>query len=789
MSLISRFQLQDKLLLLGVMPAAIVAIILATYLTSTRLNDMYDLLHKTNENLCLSIAKSSVNGVFSGNLAALDAVVRSVVNEPDILSIKITDSAGTALSYASSDIATPSLLSNPSKEIVQPITLKSIENTDEFDSLLVGPPVEKNETIGYVTLTLSYEAIQQRQYNILSNTIYITLFLLLVIALIAKYFSATISRPILKLTRDVKNITKGNYTPPPNTPNISSKDEIATLESGVHEMAQQINNHQRILKQRVLEATQELRSQNDKLFSAQEEILKSADAKSRFISHISHEIRTPLNGIIGFLEIIQQTPLDDEQLKLVNASHLSSKNLQTIINEVLDFTQLESGKVLIHKTNFELKKAIQDAILLLSAQAKENHVSINYQHDANVPVVINQDHVKFGQILINLLSNAIKFSHQSSVIVRLKMNPYKQDVIDISIIDHGIGISGHNLKQLFQEYSQLDGATSDQGTGLGLVITKRLLNALNGSIKVKSTLGEGSNFTFSLPFTQVKDSYQAINKPIAIEHPLPDLSSLNILVADDNEINRLLLSHLLEKQHANVTCVNDGQQAIELAFKHPYDLMLFDLRMPLKMGNEALFEIRNHSQNPNYKTPAIAITAHITSGEEKAHHISSFDGYLIKPINQVHFFALIEQLLSEHDFDTQPFISTTTNGDSASNSQPFDYHLAKKSMNADHSFMLIMLEKFLSELPKQSEDISELIGQNNIVDAAEAVHKIHGSAAYCGTPLLKSAAKKLELVLRENDKNNTQKFHKIFCNEIQTLLTLKSDILTLLQTLTNNQET
>lgn len=194
-------------------------------------------------------------------------------------------------------------------------------------------------------------------------------------------------------------------------------------------------------------------------------------------------------------------------------------------------------------------------------------------------------------------------------------------------------------------------------------------------------------------------------------------------------------------------------------------------------------------KNPNYKTPAIAITAHITSGEEKAHHISSFDGYLIKPIDQVHFFALIEQLLSEHDFDTQPFISTTTNGDSASNSQPFDYHLAKKSMNADHSFMLIMLEKFLSELPKQSEDISELIGQNNIVDAAEAVHKIHGSAAYCGTPLLKSAAKKLELVLRENDKNNTQKFHKIFCNEIQTLLTLKSDILTLLQTLTNNQET
>lgn len=777
MKILDRIKLKDKLLLLGVIPAAVLAIILAAYLTSTRLNDMYDLLHKTNENLTLSIAESSINGVFSGDSDALDTVISSVISEPDIISIKITDTTGTALSYATSIIATPHLLSNPSKKIIQAIKLKSIAQVDEFDTLLVGQPTVKNETIGFVTLTLSYEAIQQRQNDILLNTAYITLFLLFVIGLIAKYFSAAIGRPILQLTTDVKNITKGNYTPSPNNPNKKNKDEIASLESGIHEMAQQISDHQKVLEKKVLEATQELRSQNDKLFSAQEEILKSADAKSRFISHISHEIRTPLNGIIGFLEVIQQTPLDNEQVKLINASHLSSKNLHTIINEVLDFAQLEAGKVLINKTNFELKKIIQDSLLLLSAQAKENDVTISYQHDVSVPKVINQDRVKFGQIIINLVSNAIKFSHHSSVTVQLKLNPQKKNVIDISIIDHGIGISEHNIKQLFQEYSQLDGATSDQGSGLGLVITKRLLDALHGTIEVKSTLGEGSNFTFSLPFTHVKDSYLALNKPTAIEHPLPDLTSLNILVADDNDINRLLLSHLLERQHANVTCVSDGQQAVDLASQHPYDLMLFDLRMPLKMGNEALFEIRNQPKNPNYKTPAIAITAHITSGEEKAHHINLFDGYLIKPIDQIHFFALVEQLINEHDYETPPFISSNKNGDSTFSSEPFDYQLAKKSMNSDHSFMFIMLEKFFSELPQHNEVISKLIKQNSLVEAADAVHKVHGSAAYCGTPLLKSIAKKLEIVLRENDRDSIQLFHESFSDEIKTLLSLKSNIL------------
>lgn len=787
MNLLDRFQLKEKLLLLGVIPAATLAIILAAYLTSTRLNDMYDLLHKTNENLASSLAESSISGVFSGNLDTLNTVINSAINEPDVVSIKITNRSNIVLAQATSKTATPTLISHPPKSITQAIELKALNQIDDFDAFLVGPISTVNETIGYVVLTLSYDSIQQRQQDILLNTIFITVLLLFLIGLIAKYFSGIISRPILQLTSDVKNISKGNYTPPSNITHHSNKDEITVLADGVDEMARQINDHQRVQEQKVLEATQELRLQNDKLFSAQGEIVKSAEAKSRFISHISHEIRTPLNGIIGFLEIIQQTKLDSNQIKLVNASYSSSKNLHTIINEVLDFAQIEAGKIIINKTNFNPKQSMHDTLLLLSSQAKDNGVTLDFQHQDNTPELIHQDRVKFGQILINLVGNAIKFSHNASVTVRLGVNPQNNN-LEVSVIDQGIGISEHNIKQLFQEYSQLDDATSAQGSGLGLVITKRIIDALHGSIKVHSTLGKGSTFTVNIPFTPVKDNYMTANTSVDTKQSLPDLSALNILVADDNEINRLLLSHLLERQHAKVTCVNDGQQAIDVARQQPFNLMLLDLRMPIKMGNEALLEIRSQADNPNYKTPAIAITAHITSGEERAHHISSFDGYLLKPIDQQLFFKLIEQLINEHDYDTQPFVSPNKKSNTRLSNKPFVYELAKTSMKADPLFMSIMLEKFFSELPKHDAKISLLIQQCNFKSAADSVHKVHGSAAYCGTPSLKISAKQLEESLAKTNNEQIRQAHETFCRDIKTLLTLKKDILTLLKKTLDKQE-
>ncbi|HIL39011.1 MAG TPA: HAMP domain-containing protein, partial [Methylococcales bacterium] len=358
MKLFDRLKLKDKLFLLGVLPAAALTLILAVYFTSTRLSDMHDLIDKTNENLARSIAEASINNVFTGNIDALNLLVKESINESNVLSITITNPMGLELTQATATSASAELIANPPKKITQPIELKSLAQKDEFDNLLVGDSTSSNLPMGYVSIAITYDSLKERQQDILLNSFYITLMLLTGIALIARKTSLAIGRPILQLADDVKKIKQGNYSAPRLF--INNNDEITILANSIHEMASEIERHQKELKQKIDLATHELRQQNDKLFTAQGEIIKSAEAKTRFISYISHEIRTPLNGIIGFLEIIQKTNLDNEQKTLANASHLASKNLHVIINEVLDLAQIEADKVVINKSDFRLKQTIQD---------------------------------------------------------------------------------------------------------------------------------------------------------------------------------------------------------------------------------------------------------------------------------------------------------------------------------------------------------------------------------------------------------------------------------------------
>lgn len=775
----NKLPVQSKLLLLGVLPAAAVAITLAIYFTSTRLNDMYDLLHKTNQNLASSIAEASINSVFTGNIKALDAIINSYENEADVTSISITDEFGSLLSTSHTVNNNPGAVA-PNTKISQAIQLKSISADDGFDSLLVGSPPQKSHTIGYVSIAISYQSIQQRQYDILLRSLYITVMLLIIIGFITRYISNSLGKPILDLADNVKNITDGDY----HLADIDyhSPDEISTLISGVQKMALVIEQHQDISAQNVRMATQELRLQNDKLFDAQEKLIKAAREKSRFVSHISHEIRTPLNGIIGFLEIIKKTPLDEAQIKLINSSYLSAKNLHVIINEVLDLAQLEVGKVKINRSDFNLRESIEDTLATLSVLADSNGVTVHYQHDPNATKVINQDRVKFGQVLLNLVGNAIKFSPNSIVKVSLKADKPKKNHIELCIQDQGIGISQENINKLFRPFSQLDDATSLQGTGLGLAITKRILDALNGNINVQSTLGTGSLFCFSLPFSDAKTIIPAQYSADTCDSSYPDLSSIKILVADDNEINRLLLTHLLEEQHAQVSCANDGQQAADLAASQDFDLMLLDLRMPFKMGNETLHEIRRDSQHRNHTTPAVAITAHITTGEIRANHISAFDGYLTKPIDHSEFFALIEQLLSEHDSKAKPFIAINEYQQKTHPNKVFDYERAKKNMNADSQLMNIIIAKFFSELPLLQAKISTHLKQENCLSAAEIVHKIQGSCAYCAANALQTAAKQFEVSLRDEQNNLLEENQQQFEAEMERLLAAQPQIMRSLTT-------
>jgi len=773
MKLFNKLSLKIKLFILGVLPAAILAIILSIYFTTARLNETYELLQEKERNIAVALSKASVYGVFSGNKTLLDALLKSVNNEPDILNIKITGIDGELLSESHKTTSDSEKLAKDSLSITQPIRIENITMTDPMDDLLVGTPGTTDSIIGYLTLTVSRHSVQIRQQEMLFNSFYITFFALTLIGFIAYKIGQTIGLPILRLANDVKQLQRGNFK-------ISALDtidqnEITTLHHGIHEMAYELENNQAQLERKVHEATQELEDQNLQLSNAQEKIIKAAEAKSTFISHISHEIRTPLNGIIGFLELTQMTRLNNEQRKLISASLISSKNLHQIIHDVLDLSQFEAGKVKLKKINLELKKVIDDVLFSLSNQATEKKVEIIFHQDADLPKFIYEDPLKLGQVIINLVSNAIKFSPNSTIHIKLKHHPSKSNHLNFSVIDTGIGISEENQLHLFDEFTQFDTRSFEQGSGLGLTISKHIMDALKGEISVESQLGKGSTFCFTLPYVPVKESSVGSINSGTQQNLSPELQGTHILVADDNEINRLLLTYILERQHAHVETANDGQQAAEMAKKRKYDLMLFDLRMPFKSGDQVLEGIRAIRQHINHNTPAIAVTAHVTSGIERANHINNFDGYLIKPIEQASLFKLITHLLSDNHDQSEPFFMANKekNGIDA---PLFDKQTALASMGNDPAVASLIINKFIKELPLQVNTLKKQLDHKEWSQAADTVHKIHGSAAYCGTKSLKFSAKEFENNLRNISSNNIDIAQQLFFKQVKDLLAQQQNI-------------
>ncbi|PCI19003.1 MAG: hybrid sensor histidine kinase/response regulator [Piscirickettsiaceae bacterium] len=779
MNYLNNLQLRGKLLVLGVLPAAILAIVLALYFTNSRLNEVEQLFEEKEKNLAFALAKSSVYGVFSGDKKLLENIIKSVIVESEILSISISDQNNNQLVHISKNKNNQAHSNNDTITISQAIEMEPADNSDEMGSLFFQNSTIKN-VIGRVTIQSSTSAIKQRQNKILLNSLYITFFSLLVIAFIAYNIGKMIERPILRLSKDVMKIKSGEYQLPPL--NINSKDEIASLSIGIRDMAHELETNHLQQQKKIREATQELKAQNQRLNTAQNKILKTVEAKSRFISHISHEIRTPLNGIIGFLDLIQQTKLTDEQQKLIAASIISSKNLHQIINEVLDLAQLEAGKVKLNKKNFHLKKTIEDVLSTLSFQAKESNVTIHFLLDDLLPTYIHQDPIKFGQILLNLVNNAIKFSPNSTVTLKVTLLDEAPNQLDCYIIDQGIGISEKNLTELFNDFTQFSNTATNTGSGLGLSITKSIVKAVNGTLSVKSILGKGSTFRFSFPYTPVVDSYSNISNDSSVKSVACDLSGIHILIADDNDINSELLTHILKKHNASISCTKDGQQTIESTQQIKYDLLLLDLRMPFKMGHEVLHEIRSNKQHLNFSTPAIAITAHVTSGIERANHINNFDGYLVKPIDQIELLNLIQQLLDNPNSSAESFF--TPNKNSNIKQQPlalFDYQAALLSMGQDTHLVGMMVDRFISELPQQIQQLKDELTNENKDKAADIVHQIHGSAAYCGTTWLKHSAKILEDDLRSHSLEKDSHVIDDFLQQAHQLIFEKDKILILIK--------
>ncbi len=373
-------------------------------------------------------------------------------------------------------------------------------------------------------------------------------------------------------------------------------------------------------------------------------------AKSDFLAVVSHEIRTPLNAVMGFASLLAETRLDDTQRGYLATITTEGSRLGSLINDILDLTKIEEGRLVLERLPFAPVESASEVLRLLSVRAAEKNIDLRFEAQVNGPLLVAGDPLRFRQILVNLVDNAIKFTPRGSVTLFLHWTPpagaaAPQGQLQVRVVDTGIGIASEKLQDLFQKFMQVDTSTTRRygGTGLGLAICRRLVRLMGGEIEVRSTLGEGSEFAFTLPLSDVA-------LPAALDTPAPEATSSRsplrrVLVVDDMETNRFLLEVFLRRNGFEPTLAAGGLEAIRLAATNTYDVILMDLQMPDLDGYTAAQKIRA-AEFPGRHTPIIALTASIAKDTRTKCLAAGMNDHLTKPLDLRKFKPLLEGYIS-----------------------------------------------------------------------------------------------------------------------------------------------
>jgi signal transduction histidine kinase len=380
--------------------------------------------------------------------------------------------------------------------------------------------------------------------------------------------------------------------------------------------------------------TEDMKKLASRLEHEKNKALELSRAKEFFLANMSHEIRTPMNAILGMSTLLEETNLDKKQKKYLGAITNSSDHLLVVINDILDISKIQSGKFELEYLSFNLKESLKSLIEVLLFRAQERGNRIKLVIDKNCPDWVMGDEARLKQILINLINNSIKFTENGIIKVVLEVLGIQYK---ISVIDNGIGIEQSKLSGIFASFTQEDASTTRKygGTGLGLSISKNLTELMDGTITAESEKGKGATFSLTLPFEEGA-CVKKLTK-IVEEDQFEVLRGKNVLVAEDNSFNQMLVQTILESQGLVVTVVENGRLAVDTLQKKTFDIVLMDIQMPEMGGIEAFKHIREILK---LDVPIIALTANALKGDrDNLLNQVGFDGYTSKPFEKIQLFS------------------------------------------------------------------------------------------------------------------------------------------------------